>query len=429
MAMMDEDEDVEVTWHPGDFQILFVSMGQGDCCVVTCPDGAHIMIDCGSKALESEDAMIDVQDLIRSPDVLRLPDSVQSRLAALILTHPDKDHITKVAEVVGGDTYYHGTGGTKTYAAIPCAKAYFSDYDTGRGDFRASPLRRYGTSMCASTLYDDDIVTELYCVTLRTGAQALHKWVSPFNATGYSNANAQIANNRVTVRNGTVVATGATWEVSIIAGNVVREHGDQSDGDGRNAASLVTLIRIGDQKVIICGDATLSTENYLYNTFKGGNVIKNLALLQAPHHGSKVTSSTNNFVKLVKPSAVAISVQLKEHSHHLPGEGVLDAYRPNAGDYDAHPSHKWRRVSDEVFRQTKEEWEAAREEGTLNYNEESDNQFRVARYVRTGVDDDFDGAVVLDGFNSQTKYILLQTSLAKAIRQTGLDAHLYYYFP
>lgn len=425
--VMDEEEDEG--WKLGDFQILFVSMGQGDCCVVTCPDGAHIMIDCGSKALEAADAMVDVQELIRSTGVLAHPDSTRNQLAALILTHPDKDHITKVAEIVGGDTYYAGTDDPKSFDAIPTAKVYFSDYDTGRNDFQNSPLRRYGTSMCSSTLYDDAIVTELYCVTLRDGEQALDKWIKPFNATKHSNQNGLIANNRVTVRNGTILPSNITWEVSIIAGNVEREQGDQSDGDGRNAASLVTLIRLGTEKILVCGDATLSTENYLYATFKNANDIKTTSLLQAPHHGSSVTSSSANFVNLVKPKSVAISVQLKEHAHHLPGIAVLNAYGANADAADAHPSHAWERISDEDFRQAAEAWVNAKKNGTLDYIEESDNQFRVARFVRTGVDETFNDVLVLDGFTSQTKYVLRQTPLAKAIKQTGLDQHLFYYFP
>ena len=81
----------------------------------------------------------------------------------------------------------------------------------------------------------------------------------------------------VLIDNELVIAEGATtadkpWKVSIIAGNVDKENGDLSDGDGRNAASLVTLLYLdtdqGEDYMMICGDATVSTENYLIGTHK-----------------------------------------------------------------------------------------------------------------------------------------------------------------
>ena len=33
-----------------EFKFVFVSMGQGDCCMVRCPDGRVVVVDCGSKA-------------------------------------------------------------------------------------------------------------------------------------------------------------------------------------------------------------------------------------------------------------------------------------------------------------------------------------------------------------------------------------------
>ena len=119
MAAMVESDD-GTKWKRGKLQILFVSMGQGDCCIVTCPDGEHIMIDCGSKALEADDAMIDVQRIIRS-EALYLPRSNKDGLKALILTHPDIDHISKVTEIISGSTY----GRKEKFAAIPVDAVYY----------------------------------------------------------------------------------------------------------------------------------------------------------------------------------------------------------------------------------------------------------------------------------------------------------------
>jgi beta-lactamase superfamily II metal-dependent hydrolase len=419
------DESDDPSWQQGTFQILFLSMGQGDCCVITCPDGQHVMIDCGSKALEAADAMADIQSLIHSRGVINHQDSFNGRISALILTHPDKDHITKVAEIIGGEAY-EIRDETKTFDPIPVDTVYFSDHKTGRTDFRNSPLRYYGTSLCATTLYYYSKVQDMYCVTLKTGEKILHKWVPPFDKTGYTSA--LIGSDRVTVCAGTTYdgEDEIAWEVSIIAGNVARAAGDQSDTDGRNAASLVTLVRRGEETALICGDATISTENYLYNTFRKTDVIRSVTLLQAPHHGSSLTSSSTNFVNLVKPQRVAISVQKDEHSHHLPGIETVRAYIANAVGAKSHPVTGWRTMEHDEFYDATNRWVADK----VKYVEEADNQFRTARFVRQGVDgSNFTGDVILDGFTRQTKYALHQSPLNRDVKQTGIDHHLFYYFP
>lgn len=419
---MDTTKDVPTEWRKGIFQLMFFSMGQGDCCVVTSPDGDHVMIDCGSKKLEAKDALIGIQRLLRSPDVLNLPGSKKGYLEALILTHPDKDHISCVGEILGGDGYYIGDKYV-SFDAIKVEKVYFSDSKAARNDFKKSPLRFYGCNSCASTLYNYTSVKKIFCVTLRSDAQILDMWTPPFDEQKHVNASQMISNKRLTV------AAGKNWEISIIAGNVVREQSDKSDTDGRNAASLVTLVRHGDDTALICGDATQSTEDYLYNTFKNANDIKTVYLLQAPHHGSGVTSSTDNFVSLVNPQRVIVSVETNEHAHHLPGEGPIGSYTKTTIADEKHPSTCWHWVPNDSFYKSKDDWSAKKGKGQIDFIEEVDNQGRSARYMRTDINDSFDGWLIIDGFNAQTKYMLYQTPLEKKIRQTGRDRHWRYLFP
>lgn len=416
---MDTTKDVSTEWRKGIFQLVFFSMGQGDCCVVTSPDGDHVMIDCGSKKLEAADALKNIQELLRSKDVLNLQGSKKGYLEALILTHPDKDHISCVTEIVRGETDNKG----ESFNEVTVKKVYFSDPKAGREDFRKSPLRYYGCNSCASTLYFYAGVERIFCVTLRTGAKALDMWKRPFGEQDHVDASQLISNNRVTV------AAGKDWEISIIAGNVVREQSDKSDTDGRNAASLVTLVRHGDDTALICGDATLSTENYLYNTFKNANDIKRVYLLQAPHHGSGVTSSSKDFVSLVNPQRVIVSVETNEHAHHLPGKGPISSYTKTTIADVKHPSACWHSVTAQLFYESKDDWSAKKGKGQINFVEEFDNQWRLARYMRSGVGDSFDGWLIIDGFNAQTKFMLYQTPLEKNIRQTGRDRHRRYLFP
>jgi hypothetical protein len=291
---------------------------------------------------------------------------------------------------------------------------------------------------CSSTILNSLGVQELYSVTLASpsdkltaGAKLVDKWTPPFRATEHSNP-ALLTNGNTALP--VVVANDNSWSVSIIAGNNARLSNDASDTDGKNASSLVTLIRIGTKKILICGDATVSTETYLYNTFKNSDAISNVSLMQGPHHGSALTSSTDPFMTLVAPDEVIISVQEYEHSHHLPGEGPVTRYKLYAVDEDddAHGVVHWQQVDDDDFQALVAKWRQDKGKNGFDYIVHYDKQGREASYIWKPAPDDYTGAVMLDGLNapgSGTKYVLYQESSTKAIRQTGLDTHRWYYFP
>ena len=70
-------------WKPGEFQILFLSMGQGDCCVITCPDGRHVMIDCGSAVSLTRSVQATVTDTRRHGS-LTLSNTCQERVNVVL---------------------------------------------------------------------------------------------------------------------------------------------------------------------------------------------------------------------------------------------------------------------------------------------------------------------------------------------------------
>ncbi len=70
--------------------ITFIDVGQGDCTLIECPDGAEILIDCGSTARGPEGR--------RREDVAAfLDEHVDGDLEVLVVTHPDQDHINFLA--------------------------------------------------------------------------------------------------------------------------------------------------------------------------------------------------------------------------------------------------------------------------------------------------------------------------------------------
>lgn len=74
----------------GALTITFIDVGQGDCTLIECPDGAQILIDCGSTARGPEGR--------RREDVAAfLDEHLDSALEVLVVTHPDQDHINFLA--------------------------------------------------------------------------------------------------------------------------------------------------------------------------------------------------------------------------------------------------------------------------------------------------------------------------------------------
>lgn len=358
-------EDNLKWWQPGMFQLLFIYMGRGDCCVVTCPDGKHIIIDCGANQSDHDVNDMSVVEFIRSDDVLTLPGSVQLEVEALILTHPDQDHVSKVNWVLAmshdpppeGTTTEpppkrRKTGGDKTegdrtegekepkFKPIKIKKVYFSDTNNFVPYPFDSPMFSYRKGVnCRQTITEKVLPEELIRVRLNAEEKKYDKWTNPYRLSKCTK-DEDIAGDEFTVLSG-VNTSGVNWSVSIIAGGVRKLDKDRSDTDNSNAGSLVVLIKIGEEKALICGDATSSTEKYLLEKYKGKDTIKNLDLIQVPHHGSVETSSTDEFVKLTCPKRAIISVKYIETGNRHPSKTVIDRYKRHAVDGDPHRIQYW----------------------------------------------------------------------------------------
>ena len=94
-----ENRDID-----GRFAVMFVSMGQGDCCLIRCPDGKVGMIDCGSN---NENAGYDAKKVL---DKKKLREQVtawtnySNTLEFLVLTHSDEDHYNQLAKIFYDET-------------------------------------------------------------------------------------------------------------------------------------------------------------------------------------------------------------------------------------------------------------------------------------------------------------------------------------
>lgn len=82
------------------------------------------------------------------------------------------------------------------------------------------------------------------------------------------------------------------------------------DSDSENENSLVTYTNINGHNIILMGDATEKTEKYLINEYN----LPKMDILKVGHHGSK-TSTSKEFLKIIKPEYALISVGENNYGH------------------------------------------------------------------------------------------------------------------
>jgi beta-lactamase superfamily II metal-dependent hydrolase len=256
----------------GNLYITFFSMGQGDCTLITCPNGKTVMVDCGTARWE-DTSLQEVRDEVYSDNFLKNYNKVD----ALIFTHPDKDHYNQLYQVLETDvrleTVYHSAQLTNYYID---AVGPWIQHVANKGTITAVTLNAASPKPVAA-------------VPVLSGK----------------------------------TAANIDWSIAILASNVAQATGIRDNSTPNNTGSVVTLIVYEDVKILICGDATLSTERFLCDNF--ANQIRDVTVLQVPHHGS-LTSSSVEFIKLTNPEIVIVSSALDSGSLHLPRLEVLDRY-------------------------------------------------------------------------------------------------------
>jgi competence protein ComEC len=74
----------------GALVITAIDVGQGDCTLLECPNGAEILIDCGSSGGADREHVAELLD-----------ERLDGELEVLVVTHPDADHINYLAPSSG----------------------------------------------------------------------------------------------------------------------------------------------------------------------------------------------------------------------------------------------------------------------------------------------------------------------------------------
>ncbi len=296
------------------FDMLIVHMGQGDCCIIRCPDDKVVIVDCGSSAkLDYDSFEFANKKLIEW--------AKGHPVHAVILTHPDKDHYNQLLDLlfdeVGNDY-------------LKVKNIYFS-LKSGE----KSPLGRYTNKAKLGSTIANGVLgkPKLYEVTINPLGANMKRW--RIDKVLYQKSEDVSISSSIppmhTVHKGNTLTYNRPWKISIVAGNVGVNAKGEAPSDV-NTASLVTLVECGKKKILLTGDATKETQKYLTDIFydPGRNELKNISMLQIPHHGSDLCESKDKFMDMVTPERLYVSVALMENMFNLPRYGVIHKWLSRA---------------------------------------------------------------------------------------------------
>ena len=279
----------------GKLYLACINIGHGDCTIIKCPNGKVVLIDCGCTrtTMDPLDARRDdVAKIIRSYANGRVID-------ALILTHNDQDHFNQLGQILGRriknlyiDVVYHSNDLGKY------KNEDFYQWNEGR----KKPYNQLGR---AANIGAGGFV-EL-TVDATTGTKPTQ------------------------ILTGTK-GGGKSCKVYVYASNVEGTSYNAEAWD-RNTRSIVTMVVFGNDKIMICGDATADTEAFLVAQY--GNDLK-VDTLRVGHHGSD-GSSSQAFVNKAKPKVAVISCAITPPSRYdLPKKEIIDRYKVYAETTSSH---------------------------------------------------------------------------------------------
>ena len=229
----------------GELALYFINVGQGDCTLVVFPNGKRLLVDCGTT--NGAFSTSRVRSFIQSK-----LDPTDPKIDLVVITHPDKDHYNKLAEVLG-----------------PVASP----------NIKVSKVMYTG----AISEYDEDEVDD---------------WLQDFPVSRRIVITGQ-SYNKYPAKD----LPGFAGSAVVLAANVT------ATKSVSNARSIVIKITHGDFDAMITGDATSDTDKMLFSLYPGAKKeFLDVELWKAAHHGSWSTASQNsNWASAVKPEVIVYS--------------------------------------------------------------------------------------------------------------------------
>lgn len=243
------------SWPDGKLHIIFCNIGQGDSIYIKTPDNQDILIDGGpnNRVLECLGRHMNLFD---------------RALDAVIVTHPEKDHIGGIPEVLRRFS-------VKYYLTTP-VKNTLGEFDqTAKEVEDGNPKVNY--------MLGGD--------TIKLGRiQIDFLWPD---------------------RNWFVGQTGISSKVDKQMLTTL------SAVDHINAFSLISLLRYEEFEVLFTGDADREPQGVIMSLGLNQKIPHNVDVLKVPHHGSK-TGIDQGFLDWISPDTAVIQVGKNSYGHPHP---------------------------------------------------------------------------------------------------------------
>lgn len=312
----------------GELHITFVDVGHGNCTMIALPDGKLVMVDLGSgrwprdrdewvhtahirnEIFDNNNFLytdlhtyrrqvmgIDDVTYARHPNQALVDQTARDnmmKIEALFISHPDRDHYDKLVRL-------------------------FWELDPALRPTRFETIYHV---MAIGDHTQNGVNNWIYNNVNKGAVTALQ----------YNNP---VGNAPLPILIGTNMQQGShqPCNVYVLAADYQHPgHAHRSADDRRNEASMVIKIVFGGDSILLPGDATIDTEQFLRTKYQGTTWLQSDYLVVG-HHGSE-TSSSQAFINRVQASAVIISS--KEDSYQVPKKHVFDYCQPHANPYNHH---------------------------------------------------------------------------------------------
>jgi beta-lactamase superfamily II metal-dependent hydrolase len=308
----------------GSFHISFIKMGQGDCTIMSTPQGQVILIDCGTNDDEGEEGYAErVKAELNSVAYLRNTKTID----IVILSHADKDHYNQLETMLADDykalTIYHS--------------AEIGDYHSG-------------AKWAHKHILDEALIKKVVLTKDATRGENTLAGRAILPIIGGTNGLEKLDKD-----DGFVIVSEPNCVITLLASSVSYAYVQDGDAqDKRNRGSVVTLVETFGKKILISADATRATEEFLLESANRATRLQNVDIVQAGHHGSNVTSTGQGWVDHLCPAEkVIISAGVfGRPNHYLPSAAVVARYvqrfqaSAHPADIMTHPVSAWDTTED-----------------------------------------------------------------------------------
>ena len=240
-----------------EFEIDFIDVGQGDSILIRLPDEKLILVDTGPEK-SSEELVKYLKKRMKKFDI--------NKISYLILTHPDSDH-------VGG--------------SLRVLKNIKIDKILRPKILINSETSKYGNLGYGYT------TSKHYVETI--------KYASKKFDMEFFDTNTKIKSKQYKI-------DFLTPNKDVYFSNNKNDLNDINT----NEYSPMIMIEYGGKKILLTGDATDKTEKELLNLYE--KEMLDVDILKVSHHGSN-TSTSEEFLKIIKPEYAIISVGKNSYGH------------------------------------------------------------------------------------------------------------------